>query len=332
MKAKYLVVHFFLSVAFYTASAQMQDDETVVNHVIYKGTFVVGGNKDTYYPVIFKYGNQDRINHLRIFRGYYEAGPNELSPTHKGGLTLEFDLNYGGWGGSTYDWRIMDLRQTYHETFANAGVCMFYMGFAVWLRGGGFVYHYESECPSNLQVAYANEMIYQTPYPDHPEYTVYADNPVTVINKDNINNHLLSLSFSKQGNDILYLQGNVGIGTTAPQNKLDVNGTIRAKEIKVTLEGWSDFVFERTYKLQPLTEVEQYINKNGHLPEVPSETEVKQKGVDVGDMQAKLLQKVEELTLYSIAQEKENAELKQRLYEQELKLKKLEELIINKIN
>jgi hypothetical protein len=133
MKFKALVLIAFILSTSFIAKGQIQGTETSENHSIYKGTFVVNGDKDTYYPVVFKYGNQDRINHLRIYRGYYEAGPNELSPTHKGGLTLEIDLNYGGWGGSNYDWRISDLRQTYHETFATAEHSMHYMGFTIWL-------------------------------------------------------------------------------------------------------------------------------------------------------------------------------------------------------
>ena len=89
---------------------------------------------------------------------------------------------------------------------------------------------------------------------------------------------------------------------------LDVDGTIRAKEVKVTLEGWSDFVFHPAYCLKPLTEVEQYIKANGHLENIPTATEVEQNGVNVGDMQAKLLEKVEQLTLYSIELKKENIE------------------------
>jgi len=98
--------------------------------------------------------------------------------------------------------------------------------------------------------------------------------------------------------------GNVGIGTTNPQSKLAVNGVITAKEINVTLDGWPDFVFKPNYNLRPLSEVEQFIKANNHLPEIPSESEVKENGVSLGEMNAKLLQKVEELTLYLIEQEK----------------------------
>lgn len=117
--------------------------------------------------------------------------------------------------------------------------------------------------------------------------------------------------------------GRVGIGTTNPQNLLDVNGTIRAKEIKVET-GWADFVFHPTYKLKTLTEVEKYINKNGHLEEIPTALEVEKNGVNVGEMQAKLLQKIEELTLYTIEQnkklEKQSAEM-QNMREEIEKLK-----------
>lgn len=107
--------------------------------------------------------------------------------------------------------------------------------------------------------------------------------------------------------------GNVGIGTTNPQYKLAINGTIGAKDVIVTNTGWSDYVFQPGYRLRPLSEVSQYIQANHHLPDIPTEAEVKEKGVSLGDMQAKLLAKVEELTLHLIQQDKENKDLRERL-------------------
>ena len=98
--------------------------------------------------------------------------------------------------------------------------------------------------------------------------------------------------------------GNVGIGTANPQNLLDVNGTIRSKEVKIEATGWSDFVFAEDYKLPSLSTVETHIKEHKHLPNIPSEAEVMENGINVGEMQAKLLQKIEELTLYVIEQNK----------------------------
>ena len=87
-------------------------------------------------------------------------------------------------------------------------------------------------------------------------------------------------------------------------------GQVKAKSIKVTLDGWSDFVFDKGYHLPSLYELEKYVTTNRHLPDIPSAKEVEDNGVDLGEMNAKLLQKVEELTLYVIDLQKQIDELK----------------------
>jgi Leucine-rich repeat (LRR) protein len=110
--------------------------------------------------------------------------------------------------------------------------------------------------------------------------------------------------------------GNVGIGTMHTQGfRLSVDGKIRASEIiKVYPQGqWSDFVFEDKYRLRPLSEVETFIKTNGHLPDIPSAKEVEKEGVELGSMDAKLLQKIEELTLYMIESKRKTDELEVKL-------------------
>jgi len=109
------------------------------------------------------------------------------------------------------------------------------------------------------------------------------------------------------------VSGNVGIGEVNPDSKLSVNGKIHAKEVLIDLLGWSDFVFYDDYKLPSLREVELFINENGHLNGIPSAATVLEKGVNMGDMSSKLLQKIEELTLYTIDQEKKITDLESQI-------------------
>ena len=126
--------------------------------------------------------------------------------------------------------------------------------------------------------------------------------------------------------------GDVGIGTTNTKGfKLGVLGKIAAEEVKVaTYANWSDFVFNKDYNLPTLKEVEQHIKEKGHLQNIPSADDVKINGFFLAEMNAKLLQKIEELTLYTINQEKriENLEDKNnQLNTQQEKIKVLEEQV-----
>jgi hypothetical protein len=143
---------------------------------------------------------------------------------------------------------------------------------------------------------------------------------------------LLSLSASSTESDfVIRGDGNIGIGTLSPSEKLSiegnisVNGTIKSKKIKVTQSGWADYVFDNDYTLRSLASLEKYIGLNKHLPGVPSAKEVGESGIDLGDTQALLLKKIEELTLYIINLKKENVMHQKQMLQLAAKIKKLED-------
>lgn len=107
--------------------------------------------------------------------------------------------------------------------------------------------------------------------------------------------------------------GNVGIGTNNPQAKLAVNGEILAKSVRVNTTNtyWPDYVFRNDYNLMSLRELEQYVNKYKHLPNIPSAQDIETQGdIDLGTMNTLLLEKVEELTRYVFDLQKQIDELK----------------------
>lgn len=129
------------------------------------------------------------------------------------------------------------------------------------------------------------------------------------------NENTISNGLWEQNSTNIYHLGKVAInGSDLPSGfDLSVNGKIVTKEVKVTLNEWPDFVFDKDHELKPLREIEKFITENGHLPSMPKEAEVLKNGIEVGEMNAKLLQKIEELTLYLIEQSKQLKEANENI-------------------
>jgi len=126
------------------------------------------------------------------------------------------------------------------------------------------------------------------------------------------------------GNQPLILDAaRVGIGTANPSAMFTVAGDIHSREVKVTVDAGADFVFEKNYNLPSLESVDKFIKENKHLPEIASAEEMKKNGINLSEMNIKLLQKIEELTLYVIQQERKNDDQSKKIEELERENKDL---------
>lgn len=167
-------------------------------------------------------------------------------------------------------------------------------------------------------ISVSNGHLYSHVYNGTPAYLLNSSGSY-LGNIFNLNSSTWGLGYntseSSYGNAALVwnTSGNIGIGTTSPGEKLTVNGFVKAKKIVVSQVGWSDYVFNEEYNLRSLSSLESFIKVNRHLPEIPSAKEVEENGISVGDNQALLLKKIEELTLYIINQEKRITTLETQL-------------------
>jgi hypothetical protein len=138
--------------------------------------------------------------------------------------------------------------------------------------------------------------------------------PHGTLNAPDIYNDVLLQTVGQTRLIVRKEDGHVGVGTPgSAAYEFEVGGKIRATEVVVEPAWWADYVFENTYPLMSLGEVEKYIDQFGHLPNIPSEATVVEQGISLGNMNRVLLEKIEELTLHLIRQQKEIDELKKKV-------------------
>lgn len=162
---------------------------------------------------------------------------------------------------------------------------------------------------ANDNIYYSNYSISATDVSNDASYLYSGWNYVEGQMPTETTSQIVTANFKEE----VSIAGKLGIGVLTPTDRLEVNGRIRAKEVKVEVSGWPDYVFEPSYNKMPLAELERFIQNNGHLPEIPSAVEAETNGIELGEMNKLLLKKIEELTLHLIKQAKEIEEHKKEI-------------------
>ncbi len=293
------------------------------------GNFKVNGDSDKFYPVTFQDGawNDNVPTKLWLGRSNIHTDSSWL-----GALVSKFTyhVSVGGHGANFISGDIMQSSVIFIAGWKDVSSYNNDKKIVIWLKGGGITYYYNSNFEVNPVVydGVTNSLPYNEP---DIRDSKGVNHNFKVIIDEYVNTQGISYGNNAYFNGLgtNSFAGKVGIGTTDTKGfNLAVNGKIRTQEIRVENANWPDFVFEKSYSLPTLKETEKYIKDKGHLPGIPSAEEVKTNGIDLGEMNAKLLQKIEELTLHLINQNKEIIELRQGVKQQDIKIN----LILKKLN
>ncbi|PWV56449.1 hypothetical protein [Chitinophaga sp. S165] len=296
----------------------------------FSGTITVNGQIGVYYPVAFVDGANS--SHLATELEIGRSNPHQDS-SWRGSIIAKFRFHVNNWGcGSEFidaDLREANSHVASYSSFIGGWVDASFgnasASVVIWLRGNTTYKYY-----SNYTVMPTVYDGVQNPSTYQPATggTIYGAKSA-VDNTVNMYGMTYGNTGYFNGAGLNYFGGSVGIGTrNVGTSKLAVEGTIAARRVKVTQAAtWPDFVFEPEYKLPSLSELDAYIKENKHLPDVPSAKEVAKEGLDLGEMNRILLQKVEELTLHLIEQEKINKEQKLQMQQQKDQITKLNESV-----
>ena len=275
------------------------------------GYFRVEGDQDKFYPVSFYDSQWLENTPTCVYVSRHNVHTDEL---WRGSMSARFEFHVTLWGnGAEY---IRAEVQGNSPSLAHIQVHDFVAGWqdasvsngdrrmVVWLRGGGMTYCWvaNGDVAPMVYDGVANALPYQ---PDDYESFGVVTEIADYVKWSNP-------SYQDDLWKVLHVSdGRVGIGTDSPDAKLTVNGTIHTKEVVIDLQGpLADDVFESGYALRTLDQVGEYIKRNGHLPDVPSASEVACEGMPVGQFENLLLRKIEELTLYTLQLKSEIESLK----------------------
>jgi len=151
------------------------------------------------------------------------------------------------------------------------------------------------------------------------------------IGQNNPNSKLhITTSLNRNTHPIIVDKRIQGSATPYKLMELDNTGLLYAREVKVNLDSWPDYVFDEEYQLMPMSELQQFIQKNNHLPNVPSACEMEEQGINVAKSNVMLMEKVEELTLYML-QINEQVKTQKELLEQQQETIRLQQELIRKL-
>jgi len=277
------------------------------------GSFIVQGSIENYYPVVFTDGNWIQNIATELELGRASVHTDQL---WRGSMISKFRFHCDNWGNLT-SFIEADIKQNpLSPNFVRAN---FIGGWRdatannndskiiIWLRGGTTTYYYKANITVSPVVydGVANSLPYQER--NGPQHTF-----LTVISPYVNNQGIAVNSIYTTGPENNYFAGRVLIGKTSQANTsylLDINGNVRANKVTINTTG-ADFVFEPNYKLIPLDELEKFVKSNHHLPGIASAAKMQKDGLELSESHTNLLQKIEELTLYIIEQDKNNKALR----------------------
>jgi len=295
---KKIIALLFLTLPFLITKAQVS------------ATIQVGGDADKFYPVTFYDYNWDNNVATELTIGRSSVHTDDF---WKGAIIANFSYHTNNYGHRA-EFIDASVFSSYNTSpliggWADATWQNGETRIIIWLKGG--LTYFINSAENTHPVIYdgiQNPLPYQETNGPLRTYKTVVDDYVNASGSSSSG----TAYFSGSGKN--YFLGNVGIGTANPTEKLSVKGNIRAHEIKVETANWPDYVFENSYKVLSLPELEDYIKINKHLPEMPSAEKAEKEGVDLGEMNKLLLKKIEELTLHVI-------ELDRKL-DQQIKLNK----------
>ena len=257
------------------------------------------------FTVSFPHNQSGMVSYIQIPKGLPLTGVVEVSLTggynyklNRGLLSKRIEIVYGGGTVNTY------LSQSSEVAIASEPLALQWnIGDFDPVRSVIPVYHLTSN-GNDISVTIRMNLLYEN-------YIAPLQSGIT-ISEAVFEANTVTRSYR------FFADSRIGIGTSDPEYRLDVVGGVRAHELRVETTKTADYVFEEDYKLPDLKIVQQFIQKNGHLPEIPSAADMLRNGINVGNLQIDLLKKVEELTLYMIELSAANKQLK----EEQTKMKK----------